>query len=465
MATQCEGASSKAYVYLISLVAAVGGFLFGYDLSIISGAVIFLQKQFSLTAGQLGFALGSASIGCITGPFLAGWFSDQVGRKKALILADVLFGICAIGTAMIHSIGHFNIYRIIGGVGVGAASVVSPMYIAEVAPARIRGRLVTLNQLAIVIGSTTSIVVAYFLSFNGNWRAMFASALVPVFILLAGLFLVPESPRWLVQQNREQEALDILTRVDGRDHAFREIGEIKEVASSESGSLAELIQPGVRTALLITVGLAFFQQWTGVSPLTFYAPIIFQKAGFTVVSAALAQTIVFNCWNFVCTVAALLLVDRLGRRPLLLWGVAGMGLGQLFLGTFFHFNMMGTYVVLAMFLCIGTYAMSLAPLAWLIMSEIFPTRIRAKGQSLAAVVVWISAYSSTQALAPVMHSVEQRFGSAAGLFWMYAVVCGAALLFAWWLVPETKGRSIEAIGQSWTKSFPAPASEAAEPVE
>jgi sugar porter (SP) family MFS transporter len=452
MATVNASPSSKAYVYLISLVAAVGGFLFGFDLSIISGAVLFLQKQFSLTAAQLGFAIGSASLGCLTGPFVAGWFSDKLGRKKSLILADVLFGICAVGTAATGGMREFNIYRIIGGIGVGMASVVSPMYIAEVAPARIRGRLVTLNQLAIVIGSTSSIVVSYLLSFRGNWRAMFASALVPVLILLVGLSLVPESPRWLVQKNRETEALDILTRVDGRDNAALVIQEIKETTRAESGGISELFQPGIRTALLIVVSLGIFQQWTGVSPLTFYAPIIFQRAGFTGASDALLQTIIFNVFNFACTVTALLLVDRVGRRPLLLLGTAGMALGQLLMGTFFHFNLIGIFVVLAMFLCIGTYAMSLAPLTWLIMSEVFPPRIRAKGQSAGSLAVWIATFSSNQALAPMMHHLERRFGSPAGIFWIFAAICGAALLFGWRMVPETKGKSIEAIGKSWTKS-------------
>jgi SP family arabinose:H+ symporter-like MFS transporter len=235
------------------------------------------------------------------------------------------------------------------------------MYIAEIAPARIRGRLVTLNQFAIVIGSTSSIIVSYFLSFSGNWRAMFLSILVPVLLLLIGLVLVPESPRWLVQKKRAAEALEILTRVDGAENAALEIQEMRASSSTQSGRLSELFRPGIRIALLIAVSLGILQQWTGVSPLTFYAPIIFQKAGFKLASDALLQTSVMNFWNILCTVAAFSLVDRIGRRPLLLVGTAGMALGQLLLGAFFHFNWTGLYVVLAMFLCMGTYAVSLAP--------------------------------------------------------------------------------------------------------
>ncbi len=425
--------------------------LFGYNLTIISGAVIFLQKQFSLTAAQVGFAIGSLSLGCISGPLIAGWFSDRFGRKKGFLLSGLLLGICAVGTATSSGIGEFNVYRILGGIGVGMVSVISPMYIAEVAPARLRGHLVTLNQLAIVLGETFSIVVAYFLSFSGNWRGMFASALVPSLFLLIGFFLVPESPRWLVQKSREEEALDILTRVQGRDNATLAIQEIKDSGRQESGGWSDLFRPGIRTALLIAASLGVFSQWTGVSPMVLYAPIIFQKAGFTIASDALLKTLIFYFWNFICTVGVLFVVDRVGRRPLLLLGTTGMVLGQVLMGTFFHVNMMGIYVVLAMFLCLGSFAVSLAPLPWLIMSEIFPSRSRAKGQSVAALSLWLAVYSSVQATAPIMHNMEQKFGSPAGVFWIFALICGAALLFEWRMVPETKGKTIEEIGKSWIK--------------
>lgn len=444
--------AGRPYVYFVSLVAAVGGFLFGYDLSIISGAVLFLSKEFSLTSAQLGLALGSASLGCIPGPVLAGWVSDRIGRKKSLILADLLFGVCAVGTAISSHVGQFVLYRVIGGIGVGMASVVSPMYIAEIAPARIRGRLVSLNQLAIVIGSTSSIVVSYFLSFSGNWRAMFASMLVPIGALLLGLFFVPESPRWLVQAGREGEALDTLTKIDGPGHATAEIRDIHNALRAEHARTWDLLRPGIRIALLIAMTLGMFQQWTGVSPITFYAPIIFQKAGFKLASDALLQTIVFNIANFICTVIALLVVDLIGRRPLFLVGVSGMALGQILLGAFFRFNLTRIYVVLAMFLCIGAYAISLAPLTWLLMSEIFPIRLRAKGQSAGALFLWIATYTSTQAMAPLMVYFERQFGSVAGIFWMFSAVCVLALLFGWRFIPETKGRSLEEIAGSWIAS-------------
>jgi MFS transporter, SP family, arabinose:H+ symporter len=444
-----KASHNRAYVYLISLVAAVGGVLFGYDLSIISGAVIFLEKEFSLSALQLGWAMGSASLGCISGPLVAAWVGDYIGRKKSLVVAAVLFGGCAVGTALSHSVATFSLFRIVGGMGVGVASVVSPMYIAEVAPARLRGRLVSLNQLGIVTGSTGSIVVSYFLSFSGNWRGMFLSMMIPALVLLIGVLFVPESPRWLVQEKRATEAYAILAKVDGEANAQSEMEEIEKALAADTGTISELFAPGVRVALLIAVALGVFQQWTGVSPITFYAPIIFQKAGFSLASDALRQTIIFNISNMICTVTAMLTVDKLGRRPLLLIGTAGMVLGQLMLGTFFWFNMTGIYVVVAMFLCVGTYALSMAPMTWLVMSEIFPTRLRAKGQSAGALALWMATYTSTQLMAPTMRFMEQRFGSLAGVFWIYALVCVAALLFIWRMVPETKGRTLEEIGRSW----------------
>jgi SP family arabinose:H+ symporter-like MFS transporter len=437
------------YLYFISLVAAVGGFLFGYDLSIITGAVLVLKGQFSLTLGQEAWALGSASVGCILGPFLGPVFSDSaLGRKWTLMIAAGIFLAGTVGTALARGMFDFNVYRILGGVGVGLASVVSPMYIAETSPARIRGRLVTLNQLAIVVGSTASIVVAYFLlkdGVPGAWRWMFASACVPGLLLVFGLFFVPHSPRWLVEKDRLSEARTVLAKTDGAWNADSEIKAILVSIQEEKGNLRELLRPGVRVALLIAVGLAFFQQWTGVSTMTFYAPIIYQKAGFTQVTGAVGQTVVMNLFNIMVTVVSLLIVDRLGRRPLLLWGVAGMCVAQLLMGTFFYLGLHGFFIVGAMYLSMATYIVSLAPLTWLIMSEIFPTRVRAKGMAAGSVVVWISTATSIFFLGNVMNVLEKTFGTAAGVFWLYAVLCFVCWIFAFKLVPETKGQTLEKV--------------------
>lgn len=441
---------SQVYVYLVSIVAAVGGFLFGYDLSIVSGAVIFLRKEFNLTPNEVGFAVSSAVIGCLLGPFIVGGgLSDWLGRKKVLLVTAVIFGVSALGTAIPRNMTEFNFFRILGGVGVGVASVISPMYISEIAPARLRGRLVTVNQLAIVTGSLASIIVSYFLSFSESWRWMFASECIPVLLLLAGLAFVPESPRWLVEKNRHSKALGILTRIDGAANAEQEMQEITASLQEESGTFSELFQPGMRMALLIAVVLAVLQQFTGVSPLLFYTPIIFQKAGFERASDAILQSIIVNVWNLACTVIAFWLVDRLGRRALLITGCSGMALGLSLMGVFFHYDVKGFSIVLVMFLCVGSYVISLAPLAWLIMSEIFPTRIRGRAMAIASFALWMAAFIGAQSFPPLLSYVEGSFGTAAGVFWIYAAVCVFAVVFGWLMVPETKGKSLEEIGRSW----------------
>jgi len=441
---------SKVYLYLVSIVAAVGGFLFGYDLSIVSGAVIFLRKEFNLTPNEVGFAVSSAVIGCLLGPFIIGaGLSDWLGRKRVLLVTAVIFGVGALGTAIPRNMTEFNFFRILGGVGVGIASVISPMYISEIAPARLRGRLVTVNQLAIVTGSLASIIVSYFLSFSESWRWMFASECIPVFLLLAGLAFVPESPRWLVKKNRNSEVLAILTRIDGATNAEQEMKEISASLQEESGTYSELFRPGMRMALLIAVMLAVLQQFTGVSPLLFYMPIVFQKAGFEKASDAILQSIIVNVWNLACTAIAFWLVDRLGRRPLLITGCSGMALGLSLMGVFFHYDVKGFSVVLVMFLCVGSYVISLAPLAWLIMSEIFPTRIRGRAMAIASFALWMAAFIGAQTFPPLLSYVESSFGTAAGVFWIYAAVCVFAVVFGWLMVPETKGKSLEEIGRSW----------------
>ena len=433
------------------MVAAVGGFLFGFDLSIISGAVIFLQKEFQLSPNATGFAVSSAVIGCMLGPLvLASGLSDRLGRKKVMILAALLFGLSAIGTALPRTMVEFNVFRIIGGIGVGVASVVSPMYIAEIAPARMRGRLVLVNQLAIVFGALSSIIVSYFLSFNGSWRWMFASECVPVTLLLVGLTFVPESPRWLMEKGRRSEALAVLTRAEG-DNAQKSIADIGKSLSEETGTYRELFQPGMRTALLIAVTLAVLQQFTGVSPILFYSPIIFQKVGFQAAPDAIFQSIIVNVWNLFCTALAFWFVDRVGRRPLLIGGCACMAIGLILMGLFFQLDLRGPGLLFVMLLCVGSYTLSLAPLTWLMMSEIFPTRVRGRAMAIASFALWLAAFIGAQTFPPLLATIEATFGTAAGAFWIYSAVCIFAVVFAWIKIPETKNKTLEEIAMSWTK--------------
>ena len=442
----------RTYVYMISAIAAMGGFLFGYDLDVIIGALIFLQKQFLLDPKQTGFAVSCASIGCIIGPLFGGPTADRLGRKNTLLVTALIFSVGTIGTVFPRTIAQFDFFRIVGGAGIGLASVTSPMYIAEIAPARLRGRLVTVNQLAIVVGALSSIIISYFLSHTGNWRAMFAYELVPVLLFLVGLFFVPESPRWLLEKKRVEDARRVLEKIYLSASAVeQELEVMLQAGLEEVGTFAELLRPGIRKALLIAAALAIFQQMTGASPLTFYLPIIFQQAGFKSASDAIFQTVLLNVWDVFCTILAMWLVERLGRRPLLLIGITGMGCSLTLVGFFFARHATGEIVVAVMMLCIGFYIISLAPLAWLIMSEIFPTRLRGKAMAVASIFLWAATFAGAQILPVLSDFMQKHFSSIAGVFWTFAVVCIIALVFCWYMVPETKGRSLEEIGRSWTQ--------------
>ena len=454
MAEQYRGPGSetvrKSYLYFLTMLAAVGGFLFGYDLSIIAGATPFLKNEFSLSPFLLGFALSSAIIGCILGSLGFGGLTDRWGRKKALYLCAILLGISAIGTALPRTMLVFSIFRILGGMGVGLASIVSPMYIAEVAPARLRGRLVWGHQLAIVIGSLAALLVSYLLSFSASWRWMFASELAPILVLLIGLSWIPESPRWLAQRNRKTEAREIFTWIGGSHHADLEMGRIAHLPVQKTGSFADLFRSGIRKALLIACGLAVLQQFSGTGPLFLHAPIAFRRAGFeTVASDAILQSIVVTSWKLLWTAAGLWAVDRFGRRPLLLTGTSAMALGFALVSLFWFSDLGGPALLLAMLLVLTGVVISLAPLAWLIMSEIFPTHLRGKGMTLASLSLWVSAFLGPFLLPAMMSSFKESLGSEAWGFWVFLVVCLLAVAFGWRLVPETKGRSLEEIGQSW----------------
>jgi sugar porter (SP) family MFS transporter len=438
-------------VYLLAMVAAVGGFLFGYDLSIISGAMVFIRPEFGLTPDQVGHAMGSALLGCMAGPLIGGPLGDRWGRKRTLILAGLLFALGAVGTAMPSGIVSFSVFRFLGGVGIGLASVVSPMFIAEMSPPRIRGGLVTVNQLAIVVGGACAVVISYYLSFHKHWQWMMASNAAPVPLFIIGLLLVPESPRWLAQKNRHREALDVLTLIDGRRHAETEMKDIL-ATSQDQGSWWELLRPGMRFAMLIACVLAILQQLSGASILIAYMPTVFQDAGFPNPSEAIFTNVLLNVWYVFCTIVALLLVDRLGRKPLLLVGTLGMTAGMALLGTLLHRHMTGACVVVTMCLVMGAYLLSLAPLAWLIMSEIFPNRLRGKAMTVASVCVWIACFLATNYFPSMTDYFRRTCGSPAMVFWIYAGVSALAFLFSLFVVPETKGRTLEELGASWTKS-------------
>ncbi len=376
-----------------------------------------------------------------------------MGRRPTLIFSGLLFAAGSIGSALPTNILEFDLFRFLGGVGVGLASVVSPMFIAEVSPPRIRGALVTVNQLAIVVGLACAAVVAYSLSLEGHWRWMLASNAAPVPIFIVGLLLVPESPRWMAQNNRQQEAMDVLALIDGRQHAESEMHDIL-ASAREEGGWRELLRPGLRFALLIACSLAVFQQITGASILTMYMPTVFQDAGYPNKSDAIFLNMMMSGWYVVCTIIALATVDRLGRKPLLLLGTLGMTVGMAVVGVLFHRQAPGMYVIFTMALVMGAYMVSVAPLTWLIMAEIFPNRLRGKAMGVASVCVWTAASLATFCFPPMVDYFKIHLGTPAMAFWIYAVISAAAFLFSLIVVPETKGRTLEELGASWTKSSP-----------
>jgi len=447
-------ASSTAFLLKVSAIAALGGLLFGYDTAVIAGAIGFLQVKFNLSAAMVGWAASSAIWGCVLGAMAAGYLSDKIGRKKVLLITAVLFAISAIGSGIPNNLTQFILARFIGGLGVGAASMLSPLYISEVAPAKIRGTLVSMYQLAIVIG----INLVYYINMQiatqnsetwnieMGWRYMFGSGTIPAVLFLLLLFLVPESPRWMIKNQREQDALNTLEKVNGKEKALEVMQEIKEALKQETGTVSELFKPGLRVALLVGIVLALFSQITGINAIIYYAPQIFKSIGFAT-DSAFTQTLFIGVVNTIFTFVALWLIDKVGRKALLLWGVSGMVLCLLGGGVCFYYSFTsGPWLLLFILGFIACFASSLGPIPWVIMSEIFPTKIRGVAMSFCTMVLWIGVIMITQ-LTPIM--LEEIGG--AFTFWIFMINAIILLIFIWKMIPETMGRTLEEIEQSWVK--------------
>jgi len=454
-----EDNGSAVYVLLVCVVAALGGLLFGYDTAVISGAIGFVQTRFALDPSGKGWAAACALVGCVVGVAFAGLLSDWLGRKKVLVLSAVFFLISALGTALPRTLTEFIIFRMIGGIAVGAASMTSPMYIAEISPARIRGRMVSINQFAIVTGMLVVYFVNYYIAGQGSedwnvqvgWRWMFGSESLPAVLLLGMLFLVPESPRWLAKQRREEEAMSILTKVGGKNHATIELAEIKDAITHESGSIVQLFRPGMRIVLVIGIALAVLQQVTGINVFLYYGPEIFKKLG-SGTNTALLQTIVVGSVNLLFTIIAIWSVDKLGRKPLMLIGSAGMGISLFALGGAAYFQQEEMWVLVFMLGYIASFALSVGPVTWVILSEIFPTKIRGRAMSIATLCLWAANFVVSQTF-PMMNENEwlvDKFHHGFP-FLIYGILCAALLGFVWLFVPETKGKTLEEIDMYWMK--------------
>jgi len=451
---------STVYLVLVCFVATLGGLLFGYDTAVISGAIGFLQQHFELDAAMKGWAASSALVGCFIGVAFAGEINDRLGRKTALVIAAVLFLISSIGTALPQTFTEFIIYRAIGGLGVGIASMTSPMYIAEISPANIRGRMVSLNQFAIVFGMVLVYFVNYYIAGLGDeawnvatgWRWMFGSGAIPSLLLLGCMLLVPESPRFLFKKGREDEARRVLGRVAGAAHAEREITGIRAALAEESGSLKQLMQPGMRLVLIIGVLLAVLQQVTGINVFLYYAPEILKSVAGSESDVALLQTVLVGGVNLVFTVLAVGIVDRVGRKPLMIIGSAGMGVCLFAIGIAAYLQVIGPWLLIFMLGYIACFAMSVGPVVWVILSEIFPTKIRGRALAIATFSLWVANFIVSQTF-PMMDEnpwLVKHFHHGFP-FLIYAGFCVVLVIVMVRLVPETKGRTLEELEQIWKK--------------
>ena len=437
--------TKKNQLLIFSTAAALGGLLFGFDTGVISGAIHFIKIEFNLNAYQEGFAVSNLMVACVIGALLAGPIADWTGRKKVLILCAVLFTVSAILSALPRSFTELVIARFIGGMGVGMASVVSPMYIAEISPAKIRGRLVALNQLAIVVGILLSYLSNWLLVDTGinNWRYMLVAEILPAITFLVGLFFIPESPRWLTKEGLEKEALDVLNIVAGAANADHELQEVKKSLSEKSTSLKELLHPSLRRVLIVGILFSLFAHITGIDTIIYYGPIIFLESGFKTDSALLASVMI-GITNLIFTFVGMAMVDKAGRKFLLLVGLAGMGISMTLVGLCMQSDMISAkWTLLWIMTYIASFAMSIGVVIWVYLSEIYPTRVRGQALSVATMVLWLGNVILTQ-LFPVM---MERFGG--GTFYIFSFICLLAFIFTWTLVKETKGVSLEEIEEMW----------------
>lgn len=455
------------FIYFICLVSAMGGLLFGYDWVVIGGAKPFYEVYFDI-AGEEGLqalAMSIALLGCLLGATMAGFLADRYGRKKLLVLSALIFFVSSWATGASTTLPAFIVARLVGGMAIGLAADLSPMYIAEVAPARIRGKLVTLNQLTIVLGILGAQIINVLIaepvpegflatdilnSWNGQtgWRWMFWAVCVPsgVFFLLA--LFIPESPRWLASANRLEQARKVLCAIGGEDYAEREVASYTRASVSAQegkGGLSLLFSPQMRNVLLIGIVVAMFQQWSGTNVIFNYAQEIFQAAGYGI-SDVLMNIVVTGIANLVFTFVAIYTVDRLGRKTLMLIGSIGLAGIYTLLGLSYFFEFKGVLMIVFVVLAIGFYAMSLGPVTWVLLSEIFPNKVRGVAMAVCTAALWIASFLLTYTF-PFLNS---GLGTG-GTFLLYAIICFCGFLFVWRRIPETKGKSLEELEKELMK--------------
>jgi sugar porter (SP) family MFS transporter len=439
---------AKRFVYLATAISALGGMLFGYDIGVISGAILFIKKEFSLSAGMEEIVVSSVLLGSLIGAVAGGVLADRLGRRRLLIVTAIVFGLGAIGAALAPGTASLIAARVVAGAAIGIASFVAPLYISEIAPVAIRGKLVSINQVALTSGIVISYCIDYAFAGSQAWRWMFAMAVIPAAAFGFGLLFIPDSPRWLAGLGRTDQARAVLKRIRAPEQVENELNQIQQSVGKQKGNWSELLSPFLRPAMIVGVGLAIAQQITGINTVIYYAPTIFKFAGLSSASVAILASVGVGVVNVVFTLVAMQLIDRVGRRPLLLASLAGMALGLAVLGLAFSLpqlsGSLGWIAVASLMVYVGSFAVGLGPVFWLILSEIYPLRIRGRAMSVGTVANW----SANLIVALSFLTLTQVLGKAF-TFWLYGVVTIGAWLFAFFLVPETKGKTLEEIEAHW----------------
>jgi SP family galactose:H+ symporter-like MFS transporter len=441
-------AYSPKLIYLAAAISALGGLLFGYDTGVISGAILFIRKDFALSPTAVEFVVSCVLVGAVVGAIMGGMLADRFGRRRLIIATATLFVIAALGTAIAPTLPLLVAGRIAIGVAIGIASFTTPLYIAEISPVSLRGRLVSVNQLALTSGIVLAFLVDYALAANHAWRVMFGLAAIPAAVLGIGMIWLPESPRWLLSRQNPDAARLILQRIRQQRQVEDEMTAIQNGLKTQSGGAADLLKPLIRPALIVGVALAMFQQITGINTVIYYAPTIFGYAGFASASASILASVSVGVVNVLMTGVAVLLMDRVGRRPLLLISLAGMVMGLASLGLAFALprlsGSLGWLAVASLMLFVGSFAIGLGPVFWLLISEIYPLKVRGLAMSLATVANWGTNLLVALTFLSLIHAVGKAM-----TFWLYALTGIGAWLFIWFLVPETKGKSLEEIEAHW----------------
>jgi SP family arabinose:H+ symporter-like MFS transporter len=433
-------------------VSTLGGLLFGYDNIVISGAIGYLSQSFHLDAAGIGWAAGCALVGCIVGCASAGTVADFLGKKKGLALCALCFALSSVGMPFARNLNQFVVWRLIGGVGIGAASVISPNYIAEIAPTRVRGRCVTLYQLGIVVGILAAVFVNMLIQRMGDeswnistgWRWMFLAGVAPAILFALMILPAVESPRWLMKMGRQPQAIEVLAKINGADEAARETAEIENSRAIEEGHLSELFTT-FRRPLLLGIMLAGLQQASGITPLFSFLPEIFRAAG-TATSDAFLQSVLVSLINLLFTLLALWLVDRAGRKTLILTGTTLQFLSFAFVGWLYHAHGSGLAVLILVMSFVAGHAFGNGVACWVIISEIYPTKVRGRGMSIATTALWLVGFLGNQSF-PIM----QKHLGLDGTFWLFSAGALLTIVLVAWLIPETKGRSLEEITKFWTE--------------